>query len=455
MLTRREFNRRLVSGMAGAAVAGPLAAQEAQQAEEPAVLCRATLINGQRLRASLEELARFGRLPEGGLPAGQAGTSRVGFSRADLEAHHWLMGQLRDEGLEVMIDAAANSRARRAGDRDDLPALWFGSHIDTVPHGGNFDGCVGSLSALEVMRSFNEKGIRTRHPLELVIFSNEEGVHYGKGLFGSRALVGELEAGELDDVDAQGVRLAEWIRRYGGDPDRIPTMTPRTETIHSYLELHIEQGATLWSRGLPLGIVEGIVGIKRYHVTLQGFPNHAGTTPMDQRRDALVAASKIVLAVRAIVTGEPGRQVGTVGRMEVHPGAPNVIPGLVRFPIELRDLSEEKIDRLAERIREQAAQLAAEEKVSFSMEFATSHEPALTDRRIRFHIQKAAEAMRAPALTMASGAGHDAQMMARLCPVGMIFVPSVEGISHAPREFSRWEEVACGCECLYRTLLRL
>ncbi len=438
--------------MLGAAVTPPLLL--AQEEERP-VLCRATLINGERLWQSLQKLSEFGRLPQGG-------TSRLGFSAEDLAARHWLMGELRKLGLEVVVDAAANIHAQRAGERDDLPAIWFGSHIDTVPSGGNFDGCVGSMGALEVLRTMSEKNIRTQHPLEMVVFSNEEGVHYGKGVFGSRALAGQLDPGELDAVDAEGVKLADWIRRAGGDPDRIGEMTPAAPTasgqagsIHCYLELHIEQGGTLWQRNIPLGIVEGIVGIDRYRVVLEGFANHAGTTPMNQRRDALVTASKIILAVRETVTAEPGRQVGTVGYVRVEPGAPNVIPGRVEFPVEIRDLSMEKIKVLAERVRSRAADLAAADNVGFTWELTNSHEGALTDRRIRGMIQKAAEEMRVVTLTMPSGAGHDAQSMARLCPMGMIFVPSKDGISHSPQEYSRPEEVACGCEALYRTILRL
>jgi len=355
----------------------------------------------------------------------------------------------------VTIDAAANLRARRAGERDDLPALAFGSHLDTVPNGGNFDGCVGSLGALEVIRTLNEKDLRTRRPLELLLFTNEEGVHYGKGLFGSRALAGLLDPGELEAVDAEGVPLAEWVRRYGGDPDRIAEMTPPAGSLFAYLELHIEQGGVLWQRGIPLGIVEGIVGINRYRVALEGFANHAGTTPMNQRRDALVTASKIILAVREIVTAQPGRQVGTVGAISVQPGAPNVIPGRVEFPVELRDLSMDKIEALARQIRDRGAQLATADGVTLTWELASSHEPALTHPQIRFQIQQAAAEMRAVTLTMPSGAGHDAQAMAQLCPVGMIFVPSKDGISHSPAEYSRPEEIACGAELLYRTILRL
>ncbi|MEE8202051.1 MAG: Zn-dependent hydrolase [Candidatus Acidoferrales bacterium] len=453
VLTRRQFNQHLLT-LTGAALAAPVAglagsalwAQE-PEAGEPPLRCFPRLVNTERLWETLQGLSRFSAPGEG--------TTRVGFSPEDLAGHNWLMELFRREGLEVSIDAAANLRARRAGQRDDLPALWFGSHIDTVPHGGNFDGCVGSLGALEVIRLMNENTVRTQRPLEVVIFSNEEGVHYGKGLFGSRALAGLLEPGELEEVDDEGVSLAEWIRRYGGDPERIPEMTPAEGSLHAYVELHIEQGGRLWQGRIPLGIVEGIVGILRYRVTLEGFANHAGTTPMDQRRDALVAASRIILAVREIVTAEPGRQVGTVGQMRVEPGAPNIIPERAVFPVELRDLSMEKLDRLAEQIRERAAHLAAEEKVSFLMEPVSRHEPALTHPQIRHRMQQAAGEMRAAVLTLASGAGHDAQAMAKLCPVGMIFVPSRDGISHAPGEYSRPEEVACGAELLYHTLLRL
>jgi N-carbamoyl-L-amino-acid hydrolase len=430
--------------LAGAALS-PLAL--ASQDERP-ILCQATLVNRDRLWDSLQKLAEFGKLPEDG-------TSRVGFSPEDLAARHWLMGELRGEGLEVVVDAAANLHARRAGERDDRPLILFGSHIDTVPHGGNFDGCVGSMGALEVLRSLRERDLRTQHPLEFVVWANEEGVHYGRGLFGSRAFAGLLDPGELDSVDDQGVKLAEWIRRAGGDPDRIAEMKPAPGSFHCYLELHIEQGGTLWQRGIPLGIVEGIVGIHRYRVVLEGKANHAGTTPMNQRRDALLTASKIILAVRDIITAEPGRQVGTVGDIRVQPGAPNVIPGRVEFPVEIRDLSQDKIAALADKVRARAEELAKADGVTFTWDPVSAHEPALMSRAIRYQIQKSAEEMRASSLSMASGAGHDAQSLARLCPAGMIFVPSKDGISHAPTEFTPPELVACGAEALYRTLLRL
>jgi len=459
-LTRREFSRRFALGLTGVALTGLPAAsrglwaanscrsEQDQEEEEWPVLCRAETINGERLWQSLRDLSRFGKLPAGG-------TTRLGFSNEDLAARNWVIEQLVAEGLEVSVDAAANIRARRAGDDSGLPALMFGSHIDTVPRGGDYDGCVGSMSALEVMRTLNEKEVRTKHPLELIIFSNEEGTHYGQGLFGSRALAGLLDPSVLDAVDEEGVTLGEWVRRMGGDPDLIGKMKPREGAVHAYLELHIEQGATLAQRNFPIGIVQGIVGIHEFMGVVEGVANHAGTTPMDQRQDALLTAAKIVQAVREIVTAEPGRQVGTVGYIKAEPGAPNVIPKRAEFTIELRDLDMEKIDGLADKIRVRGRQLARADGTTFRMEHIASYEPAITNRVIRFHIQRAAEEMRASALVMPSGAGHDAQYMARITPVGMIFVPSRGGISHAPEEFTRKENVACGCEALYRTILRL
>ncbi|MFQ5926351.1 MAG: M20 family metallo-hydrolase [Terriglobia bacterium] len=447
LLSRREFARALAAGLAGAYLAPP-ALWSQEEPEEKPILCRATLINGERLNQTLAALSEVGRSPTGG-------SNRVGFSLEDLAGRQWFLEQMRAAGLEVSVDAAANLRGRREGKNPTKPTLLFGSHIDTVPNGGYFDGCVGSCAALEVMRTLNDQGVATEYPFEMIIFSNEEGVHYGKGIFGSRALAGLLFPGELAEVDEAGVKLAEWVKRAGGDPERIPTMVPSPGTYKAYLELHIEQGGILWQRGLPLGIVEGIVGINRYRCTIEGFANHAGTTPMDQRQDALHAAARLILAVREIVRGVPGRQVGTVGYVRVSPGAPNVIPGRVVMPIELRDLSMEKIEELVAKIRQRAESLAQQEQVKITIEEVARDEGAFTSAAIRWQIQQAALEMRAPTLTMASGAGHDAQAVARLCPIGMLFVPSRDGISHSPQEYSRPEEIACGAEALYRSLLRL
>ena len=406
-------------------------------------------VNAARLRADLEGLSVFGR-PPGGTFAD--GVSRVGFSDADVEGRKFILGLMRAAGLEPRVDPAGNMFARRAGREESLPPILFGSHIDSVPQGGNFDGDLGSLAALECMRVLNENLIPTRHPLEIVVWTNEEGVAYGNGLCGSRAVAGLLEPGELDQV-WNGVVKRDAFRKIGGDPDRIESARRAPGSIRCYFELHIEQGGRLEKSGTNIGIVQGIVSIDRYDVTVRGFANHAGTTPMPDRKDALLTAAQLALAVREIVTREPGNQVGTVGQLSVTPNAPNVIPGLVKHTIELRDLSAEKIARLADEIRARAAQIARETGTAIEMTRTSHHPAALADAEMQKIVAQSADALGLTSVRMPSGAGHDAQSMARLAPMGMIFVPSVGGISHSPKELTTWEDCARGADALLHSVL--
>ncbi len=406
-------------------------------------------IDEVRLKKLLVKLSEFGRDAEGGV-------SRLGFSEEDRAARAWVMEKMKEAGLRVWVDPAANIHGLRAGTDPSLPVILFGSHIDTVPHGGNFDGNVGSMGALEVMLSLQDRKVVTRHPLEMIVWSDEEGVHYDKGVFGSRAVTRGPYPGELELRDAEGVSLADWIRRYGLDPGRIGDARLDPGKIVAYLELHIEQGAILFRGGIQIGVVEGIVGVDLFRVTVEGFANHAGTTPMGERRDALAAAARLVQAVREEVMARPGSQVGNVGWMQVMPGAPNVVPGLVRMPIEIRALDREVLDELIARIRRRAAVIAADAGVAVSIERQASDEPALADARLRDLIETTAREAGFTTLRLPSGAGHDAQSLERIgVPIGMIFVPSREGISHSPREWSEWENCARGAEVLYRVITAL
>jgi N-carbamoyl-L-amino-acid hydrolase len=407
-------------------------------------------VNADRLRRRLEDLSVFGR-PTGGTFAD--GVSRTGFSEADVAGRAYVLGQMRDVGLAPRVDPAGNIRGLRAGTAADLKPILFGSHVDSVRGGGNFDGDVGSMGAIEVVATLEEKGVRTRHPLEVVIWAAEES-NYGSGLHGSRMAVGQLEPGEWDRVQ-DGVRKADALRRIGGDPDRVGEARRAPGSFHAYLELHIEQGGKLDRAGIPIGVVEGIVTIDDYDVTVRGFANHAGTTPMAERRDALVAASRIVLAVREIATAEPGAQVGTVGQLSVSPGAPNVVPGLVRLTVEFRDLSAETVTRLGRALKERAAAVAKETSTEIEVELSSRHEGARANPVLQAAIERAATRRGLRHLRLPSGAGHDAQMMARLGPMGMIFVPSAGGISHSPRESSRWEDCAQGADVLLGTIHEL
>ena len=382
-----------------------------------------------------------------------SGVSRVAYSAADVAARTWFLSEMRAAGLSPRLDAAGNIFARWGGD-PARPPILFGSHIDSVPSGGNFDGDLGSLSALEVMQACQAAGVTTRRPLEMVVWAHEESTAFGKGTACSRIVAGDLKAGDLDQT-WNGLRRADAIARIGGDPARIEQAVRPKGAWHSYLELHIEQGGTLERAGVPIGVVEGIVAINRYDVVVEGFANHAGTTPMAERHDALVAASMVVLAVREIVAGRQGRQVGTVGRMDVEPNSPNVVPGRVVLSVEFRDLSAATLRELGDAIRARAAAIASQTGTRITLDLASTNPVALADQGVQAAIGRAAERAGLEARHLPSGAGHDAQMIAALCPMGMIFVPSIGGVSHSPRELTTWDDCARGAGVLLGAILDL
>jgi len=400
-------------------------------------------INQSRLIKHIEALAEFGKNSGGGV-------SRIAYSNADRLGREYVVDLLRSAQLNPTIDAAANIIGRRPGSQPNLPPILLGSHIDTVPEGGNYDGVVGSLGAIEVAQTLAENQHLTRHEIEVVIFQNEEG-----GLIGSRAMDGELTEKELDLVSRSGKTIREGIEFLGGSPKNLATVTRKRGDIAAYLELHIEQGGILDSEQIDIGIVEGIVGINWWDVTIEGFANHAGTTPMNKRQDALLSAAAFIQAVNTIVTGIPGRQVGTVGRIQALPGAPNVIPGKVILSLELRDLESPKINQIYEKIVHEAQQIGRAHQTSFQFQEINTNIPAPTDARIRRLIAAAAEEQELTTKLMPSGAGHDAQDLARIAPTGMIFIPSVGGISHSPREFSRPADIANGANVLLHAVLKL
>jgi len=432
-MNRREFNYALLGTAALALYRSGLASQPKLR------------VNGARLNEHLKALSEFGKNPQGGV-------SRVAYSEADRQGREYVMGLMRAAKLDVSVDAAGNIIGRRlaANNNDSLRPILFGSHIDSVPEGGNYDGDVGSLAAIEVAQTLFENNVMTRHPLEVVIFQNEEG-----GLIGSRAMDGELGEKELDLVSRSGKTIRDGIKFIGGDPTKLSTVKRSKGSIAAYLELHIEQGGTLEAEKIDIGIVEGIVGINWWDVTIEGFANHAGTTAMNNRQDALLAGAKFIEAVNDVVTSVPGRQVGTVGRIQALPGAPNVIPGKVVLSLELRDLDARKIDMLYQKIRAEADQIAQSSRVTFDFKQINVNIPAPTDTRIRAIIDQSAKELSLSTKVMPSGAGHDAQDMARLAPVGMIFIPSIGGISHSPKEFSTPKDIENGANVLLGAVLKV
>jgi N-carbamoyl-L-amino-acid hydrolase len=400
-------------------------------------------VNGQRLVQHLEGLSEYGKNPAGGV-------SRVAYTAADLAAREYVLGLMREAGLAVSIDVAGNLVGTRAGTDAKLKPIVIGSHIDSVPEGGNYDGDVGSLGAVEVAQTLKEHGVRLRHPLQVIVFENEEGA-----LLGSTAIGLGVGAARLNSVSQSGKIVRDGVKFLGGDPDRIAEAKRQPGSIRAYIELHIEQGAVLEQLHVQIGVVEGIVGILDCEVTIEGFANHAGTTPMDQRHDAMLSAARFVEKFNQLVTGEPGMQVGTVGWIKAEPGAYNVIPGKVRLGMELRDLNASKIKDLFDRSREAAEEIGRLNGTTFRFSSQSISAPALTDKSLQEIIGAAARRLNFSTKLMPSGAGHDAQEMANIGPIGMIFIPSVGGVSHSPKEFSNSGDIENGANVLLGTILSL
>ncbi|WP_194975976.1 M20 family metallo-hydrolase [Aquiflexum lacus] len=401
-------------------------------------------VNEKRIEQRIKEFAKFG-INEQGQPY------RVAYSQGDIEGRDYFMDLMKKAGLEVHIDYAGNIIGRRAGKDPSKKPIAFGSHIDMVPNGGNYDGTLGSFTALEIIEVLNENKIITEHPLEVIIFQNEEG-----GLVGSRALTGNLKKEALLQKSASGLTLEEGIRAIGGDPEKLDEVVRKKGDLAAFLEIHIEQSKVLESHGIDVAIVEGIVGIDNWDVTVIGMSNHAGSTPMNDRQDALIAASKLVLTVNEVVNSYEGAQVGNVGKIFVPSGAPNIIPGRVEMSLELRDLSKEKIRNMFLDIEKRAEQIAAETNTEILFEnLNLASTPTMASKEIQDKMIQAAESLGISYIKMQSGAGHDVQEMGKLGPIGLVFIPSKDGISHNPKEYSTPKEMANGADIMLRTVLLL
>ncbi len=400
-------------------------------------------VNGKRIESRIFELAKFGVDEKGR-------GYRVAYTKGDIEGRAWFMELMKKVGLELTIDVAANIIGKRKGKNNSLKPIGFGSHIDMVPDGGNYDGTLGSLSALEVIEVLNENKVVTDHPLEVIIFANEEG-----GTIGSKAIAGLLTDEILKKKSQSGLTMAEGIKAIGGNPDIIQSCIRKKGDLHAWLELHIEQGGILESENIQIGVVEGIVGMMDWDVTVEGFANHAGATPMNIRKDALVAASKFVIAVNEVIKSVPGKQVGTVGKISSFPGASNVIPGKVLMSLEIRDLSMEKVEMLFVEVQKRADEIASasKTKISYDLQFITG--PALSNKLLQEKVQASAKELGFTTKFMPSGALHDSQNMALIAPMAMIFVPSVGGISHSPKEFTKAEDLTNGANVLLQTILKV
>ena len=399
-------------------------------------------INGDRLDRHLTELAEIGKLPNGGV-------CRLAFSDPDVQARSLIETWMREVGMIVRGDAVGNIIGTYAG-KESGSALATGSHIDTVPVGGRYDGCLGVLAGIEVARVFHENQFRLRHPFEVIVFSDEE-----NSVIGCKAIAGNASTDPERYRRKDGTPIQDCLAKVGGNWEALSSAKRDRCDIAAFIELHVEQGGVLEVLDKQVGVVTGIVGQYRFMVQIVGRPNHAGTTPMPMRKDALVAASQLVLAINRLGMLGHGEQVATVGYLTVSPNATNVVPACVDLSIDLRDLSEENLQFMIAQIEQECIVIAKNTGTEIKIEQKLHVLPTLAKTEIMVAIEKVCQKLNLSYTHLPSRAGHDAQEMGRFTDMGMIFVPSREGISHSKDEYTSPEQCTQGANVLLHTLLAI
>jgi allantoate deiminase len=406
-------------------------------------------INGERLKRHLEELAEIGKI-------GETGVCRLAHSKEDRKAVEVVKGWMEEAGLTTKIDGFGNLIGRIEGSQPEKPILILGSHIDSQPYGGRFDGTAGALGAIEVVHSMKENGITPQRTIEVICFSDEEGCRFNKGIFGVRGLAGMLEEGELDRKDKQGVTRREALKEFGVAPDVTQSPVYQKGDIAAFLELHIEQGPVLEQKKKPVGIVSGISGPIWLTVMLEGFAGHAGSVPMPMRQDALLGASDIIRKFDDLVKKEGTETtVGTVGSIQVFPNSRNIIAEKVEFTVDLRDINLKARTRLEEKMYNIIEESAAEYKLKYEIKEDTRSEPRYCADWIKDIMKEEDGKLGLDSPTLMSGPFHDALIMSYISDYGMIFVRCEKGISHNPLEFAEMEDIEKGVQLLYRTAVRI
>jgi beta-ureidopropionase / N-carbamoyl-L-amino-acid hydrolase len=402
-------------------------------------------IDGKRLLADLEALAAVG-------DTGDGGNCRLALTDEDAGGRELVVGWMRALGLDVRVDRIGNVVATRAGTEDGLDPVMTGSHVDTVRTGGRYDGTLGVLAGLEVVRALDDAGVRTRRPLAVAFFTDEEGSRFAPDMLGSLVYAGGMPLEDaLDTVAIDGAILRDELERIGWAGDApVPGPAP-----HAYVELHIEQGPLLEEQGVTIGAVTGVQGISWQELTLTGQSNHAGTTPIRLRRDAGYAAAEVAVAVRLLVADLGGHQVGTVGRIGLHPNLVNVVAARATLTVDLRNTDEAVLATCERGLQARVDEIAAAEGVTAAWRSLARFAPVAFAEDVIALVERAAAGRGHTVMRLPSGAGHDAQMLARMCPTGMVFVPSRGGISHNPAEFTEPEDLAAGCQVLADVLVEL
>lgn len=402
-------------------------------------------INAGRMLAAFNELASIGATEQGGV-------HRPTFSQSHLAARHWFREEVERSGLEFHADGAGNHSAILRGDYPAAPTLLLGSHLDSVPNGGRFDGALGVIAALEVLKTIQESGTRLKVHLEAIDFTDEEGTLVG--LLGSAALTGHLRSELLQNPRGGRENLLEGMNRAGVSDQSVLSAARPKESIAGYLELHIEQGKRLERAGINIGVVSAIVGISSYQLSFIGRADHAGTTAMHDRLDASLGASAFTLAARELVMKDFPDCVVNIGDMRFAPGGFNIVPAQVDVSLEFRSADEAEFDRLDSALLGLAQQEAKRFSLDLKTDFRGRHHPTPMRDSVQRAFGDSCDALGLTHTSLVSGAGHDGQSFAGVCPMGMIFVPSVNGTSHSPYEFTRWEDCVNGANVLLQAALR-
>lgn len=406
-------------------------------------------INKQRLEQRINELAEIGKI-------GETGVCRLTLSKEDRQGVEQVKRWMEEAGLTARIDHFGNLIGRLEGENPEAQILMLGSHIDSQPYGGRFDGVIGVLGALEAVQTMKEQNLLPKMPIEVVAFSDEEGCRFNKGLFGVRGILGKLEEGELDRKDKDGITRREALIEFGCDPDSLKESEYPEGSIRAFLELHIEQGPVLEKNNLPVGIVNGISGPLWLTVELEGFAGHAGSVPMPMRQDALVGAAKIIVALNELAGEDPDAPtVGTVGSMKIFPDSRNIIPEKVSFTVDLRDIDIARRHRIEERLRARIREITAQHGLTCKISEDTNSEPRYCSQEIMNVMREESQNIGLNTMELMSGPFHDSLAMSYVCDYGMIFVRCKDGISHNPKEFSTFEDISLGTELLYRTAVKM
>ncbi|MBF8982350.1 Zn-dependent hydrolase [Lutibacter sp. B2] len=406
--------------------------------------------NYDRIKKDIEEFRKYTSTPD-------RGCTRFPYTKEDFDARNYIINEMKKIGLNIHIDAIGNIRARLDGKDANAPVVMTGSHLDTVFQGGIFDGIAGVVCGLEAMRIFVENNIETNNPVELVVFVGEEGCDFDSPYIGSKVMTGRLGIEDLKNIkNKDGNSVYDAAVDFGLNPEELSKDVISSTDIKAMIELHVEQSLVLDYENIPIGIVKGIAGLKRLEIELEGVANHSGATPMHLRQDPMVTAAEIICFVNNIVGQEGSTStVGTVGRIECIPNLVNAIAGKVTFTIDIRDIDEEVIERVTKLIIKKIKEVSKFHNVKSEIHNIGSGTPMKLSNSIIKTIEQVAISKNIKTKLMNSGAGHDACMFKDVTDVGMIFVPSVNGRSHVPEEFTRYEDLQLGCEVLFETIVKL